>query len=130
MSGRGMDHAASPGRPRCSIHEAELGSTGECPICSELIAPSVKVFDEGNDEGYRTWIAQHRGGYVINIQKSFNPTDARVHQATCHDINDEPARGETFVGDYVKVCAVRRIHLDEWEKTTLGTTVEECRNCF
>lgn len=134
MSRSGMDHGASPDRPRCSIHAVELSSSGECLICSQLIpvkrAPEVAVFMDGDDEGYRAWIAKHRGGYVINIQKSLNPTDARLHQATCDTINGDPARGEVFVGDYIKVCGLRRTGLDEWAIGTLGATVAECERCF
>lgn len=133
MSGSELEQGDSP-RPRCSIHGAELSSSGECQTCSQLIPvtpPSeVTVFSDGDDDGYRAWIAKHRGGCVINIQKSLNPTDAHLHQATCGTINDKPARGEVFVRDYVKVCGLRRNGLDEWAIDTLGATVPECGLCF
>ena len=91
---------------------------------------AVIVFEHGDDEGYRAWIAKHRGGYVINIAKSFNLSEACLHQATCHTINDQPARGEVFVGDYVKVCGTRRIDLEDWSDIMLGTTVPPCSICF
>ena len=112
---------------RCSLHDVELSSSGECPICSQLI---VKVFKDADDAGYRAWIAKHQGGYVINVQKSLNPTDARLHHATCHTINDDPSRGEVFVGDYVKVCGLRLSALEDWAISEWRSSVAKCRHCF
>lgn len=91
---------------------------------------TVTVFTDGDDDGYRAWVAVHRGGYVINIQRNYNPSDAILHQATCHSINGEPARGDVFVGDYVKICAVRRLALDEWASREVGTLIQPCELCF
>ena len=56
---------------RCSFHDIELAS-GKCDECSKLMpvgqAVIVTVFDHGDDDGYRAWIARHRGGYVIDIR--------------------------------------------------------------
>lgn len=91
----------------------------------------MTVFDDGRDDDrYRAWVAIHRGGYVINIEKSFNPTDAILHQATCHTINGDPAPGDVFVGDYVKVCAARRAELDRWAMRNVGVLVAPCQICF
>ena len=119
---------------RCWLHDVELAANGECDECSRILAVrqqgTVTVFDNGDDDGYRAWVAIHRGGDVINIEKSFNPTDAILHQATCHTINDDPARGDVFVGDYVKVCARRRSELDDWAIRNVGTLVSTCQVCF
>lgn len=121
-------------RRRCGLHDVELTTTGECDECSQLLAGgrpgTVAVFDNGDDDGYRAWVTIHRGGYVINIQKTYNPSDAILHQATCHTINGEPARGDVFVGDYVKVCAVRRGELNDWAIRNVGTSLPPCPICF
>lgn len=119
---------------RCSEHEVDLAATGgECPECTRLRpgrqSEGVTVFDDGDDEGYRAWVAIHRGGYVLNTEKSYNPNYLILHQATCHTINDEPARGDVFVGDYVKVCALRRSELEDWAINNVGTP-SECEICF
>ena len=123
-------------RRRCGLHEVELAATGECDECSRLLTVTqpltVTLFngdDDGDDDGYRAWIAIHRGGYVVNIHKTYNPSDAILHQATCHTINGEPARGNVFVGDYVKVCAARRAALDEWAILNVGTLIPPCQIC-
>jgi hypothetical protein len=64
MAGSGMDDAASQRRPRCSIHEVEL-SSGHCRIRSELIPPSVRVFDEGVGTNTRRVITCECGGMGV-----------------------------------------------------------------
>jgi hypothetical protein len=44
-----------------------------------------------DDRGYLTWTAAHATGYVINVQRSLNPSDARLHRADCYTINGRPA---------------------------------------
>ena len=126
-----MQKPQSHGRPLCSLHGVELTESGECEDCSQLMTPvAVAVFEDGDDQGYRAWVARHRGGYVINIAKSFNLSEAVLHQASCVTINDEPASGSVFVGDYVKVCGLRRAELDEWSVRELGALVPPCQLCF
>jgi hypothetical protein len=43
---------------------------------------SVELF-RSNDEGYAAWLAVHARGYVLNIQQSLNPSDPRLHSASC-----------------------------------------------
>ncbi|ORV23232.1 hypothetical protein AWB99_24015 [Mycolicibacterium confluentis] len=120
-------------RRRCWLHEVELAVTGQCPECSRLRpgrqSEGVAVFDNVDDDGYRAWVGIHRVGYVLNMEKSYNPNYVILHQATCHTINGEPARGDVFVGGYVKVCAVRRGELEDWAINKLGTP-SECEICF
>ena len=52
----------------------------------------------GDDRGYLTWAAAHPVGYVINVQRNLNPSDARLHRADCYTINNQPARGKSWTG--------------------------------
>lgn len=119
---------------RCSAHEADFTPTGECPECARLLPrrqpEGVTEFRDGDDEGYRDWVRIHRGGYVLNMAKFYNPNYLILHQATCHTINGEPARGDVFVGDYVKVCARRRNELEDWTIKNMGTAPSQCEICF
>lgn len=36
-----------------------------------------------DDHGYPAWTATHAAGYVINVQRNLNPSDARLHHADC-----------------------------------------------
>lgn len=60
----------------------------------------------------------------------YNLTDAHLHQANCGTITGEPARGDVFVGDYVKICALGRAELDHWAIRNVGTSIPPCKQCF
>ncbi|MGO8889662.1 MAG: hypothetical protein ACLP8X_30825 [Streptosporangiaceae bacterium] len=81
---------------------------------------SVDQFRD-DDRGYLAWTAAHPGGYVINIQRSLNPGDARLHRADCHTINGQPARGKTWTGPYIKICSTSARDLQGWTNAYLST---------
>ncbi len=82
-----------------------------------------------DDRGYLGWTAAHPAGYVINLQRSMNPGDARLHSADCHTINGRPARGRTWTGPYVKVCSASSRQLRDWASAHLRTGVPPCGTC-
>ncbi len=66
---------------------------------------TVRIEEFRNDDpAYLGWLDSN-AGYVINIQESLNPSDARLHHAGCYTIRGEPARGRTWTGPYIKVCS-------------------------
>ncbi len=83
-----------------------------------------------DDRGYLTWTAAHAGGYVINVQRSLNPSDARLHHADCYTINGRPARGKTWTGPYIKICSRSSRHLQDWAHIHLGAEVVRCGACL
>ncbi|AEV76446.1 hypothetical protein MycrhN_5984 [Mycolicibacterium rhodesiae NBB3] len=125
-------------RRRCSWHDIELNAAGMCDECSQVMPvaqPStVVVFKDGNDQGYREWVRLHKGGYVLNIERTLNANNVILHQASCPSINGEPARGDVFVGDsYIKVCASRKPELEQWaDENAVGTDIKWCQltSCF
>ena len=58
-----------------------------------------------DDAGYLAWLETHPDGYVINIARSHNTAQARVHHAGCRTISGQNPRGGPWTGPYVKVCA-------------------------
>src|SRR5260370_41685849 len=56
-----------------------------------------------DDSGYLGWVAAHGDGYVINIQRSLNPAEARMHKAGCYTINGQPPRGRPWSGQHVDI---------------------------
>lgn len=118
-------------RRSCSWHGIALNAAGACDECSKLIAVTpavtVTVFDSDERE-YQSWLGGHRHGYVINILRSLNPKEAKLHCAECDSIGDPT---KTYVThDYVKVCAERRTDLDEWAIREVGSKIPTCDNCF
>jgi hypothetical protein len=82
-----------------------------------------------DNRGYLTWTATHPAGYVINVQRSLNPSDARLHRADCCTINGQPARGSTWTGPYIKICSGSSRHLQDWARTHLRAEVARCGAC-
>jgi hypothetical protein len=80
-----------------------------------------------DDAGYLRWLATNRSGYVINIQRGLNPSDARLHRAHCHWISGQ--KGPPTTGGYIKLCSVDLLHLDAWATTQLGATISRCATC-
>ena len=83
-----------------------------------------------DDRGYLAWTTAHPSGYVINIQRSLNPTDARLHRADCYTINGQPARGGSWTeGAYIKVCSVSASDLLDWERAHTLSGMPRCGAC-
>lgn len=51
----------------------------------------IELFRDDNP-GYAAWLVENAQGYVLNIQRSLNPSDAHVHAADCQTINGTPTR--------------------------------------
>jgi hypothetical protein len=90
---------------------------------------SMAEFRNHNDRDYLRWVADHYRGYVINIQRTYNPRDARLHVAHCETITGAPARGDTFTGDWIKVCSESLAKLDDWAVQHTGSAVVRCGTC-
>jgi hypothetical protein len=52
---------------------------------------SVAQFRD-NDASYTTWLAANVQGYVLNIRRSLNPSDARIHSH--HSVRNLPVLGD------------------------------------
>jgi hypothetical protein len=89
---------------------------------------SVELFRD-NDDGYAAWLAGSVQGYVVNIQRTMNPSDARVHRANCPTITGTPPRGRTWTGTYVKACSASLPELDAWTLAHARSAVTRCGTC-
>jgi hypothetical protein len=89
---------------------------------------SVELFRD-DDHGYTAWLAENTHGYVLNIQPSMNPSDARDHEAGYRTITGIPPRGRTWTGPYVKACSPSLTELDAWIRSHARPAVTRCRIC-
>jgi hypothetical protein len=78
---------------------------------------------------YLRWTSTHPAGYVLNIQRTLNPSDARLHRAPCRWINGEPPRGGGFIGFYIKVCSESLPELTAWAGKNAGAEIRPCGTC-
>jgi hypothetical protein len=89
---------------------------------------AARLFED-DDSGYLSWIAEHPDGFVLNIQRGFSATDARVHSADCESISGTPSHGDEWTVSYVKVCAASMVELDAWATANAGGPVARCKTC-
>ncbi|MCW2690930.1 MAG: hypothetical protein JWR37_5820, partial [Mycobacterium sp.] len=82
-----------------------------------------------DDAGYLAWLATHPDGYLINIARGHNATQARVHHAGCRTISGQNPRGGTWTGPYVKVCAEHLAELEQWAIDQVGEPIPRCGSC-
>jgi hypothetical protein len=66
---------------------------------------SVEEFDH-DDRGYRTWLAKHNGGYVVNIDPR-DKTGTRLHVASCTYIQGPLQRGQHLTESFPKACSTK-----------------------
>jgi hypothetical protein len=91
---------------------------------------STEVLEfSNNDDEYLRWVAQHADGFVLNIQRSLNTRDARLHRTLCRTINGTPARGNVWTGPYIKICADDIGALDRWAAQVAPLPITRCRTC-
>ncbi|HEX5478361.1 MAG TPA: hypothetical protein VFY79_01445 [Dehalococcoidia bacterium] len=86
-----------------------------------------------DDAGYRQWLNKHPNGFVLNAQRSPNHGYLMLHRSNCGTISNEPANGELWTKDYIKVCAASRADVSGWldEQPELrGASPAECRICL
>jgi hypothetical protein len=89
---------------------------------------SVELFRD-DDRGYTAWLTENARGYVLNVQRSMNPSDARVHEAACRTITGTPPRGRTWTGPYVKACSPSLTELGAWALSHAESAITRCGIC-
>jgi hypothetical protein len=89
---------------------------------------TVAIFRD-DDDGYLTWVSSHPTGFVVNIQRSGNPSDARLHRATCHTVSGSNPRRGPWTGAYVKAVSADLVSLDTWALERVGSPITRCGTC-
>jgi hypothetical protein len=88
---------------------------------------STEVLEfSNNDDEYLRWVAQHAERFVLNIHRSLNTRDARLHRARCRTINGTPTRGNVWTGPSFKICADDTDDLDRWAAQVAASPPTRC----
>jgi hypothetical protein len=67
------------------------------------------------DRAYISWLARHRGGFVLDALRKPTRKQPALHRATCDEIRRSPTkRSHWTTGRHLKVCAAQREELLEW----------------
>jgi hypothetical protein len=81
-----------------------------------------------DDRGYLDWLDHHPDGFVINTGRTPSAAYLMLHRTGCGTITGKPARGDTFTGEYAKVCG-ERDELEEFARH-LGGHAQPCGLCL
>ncbi|MGV0580860.1 SIMPL domain-containing protein [Mycolicibacterium elephantis] len=107
------------------LTEAEAQDALE-DIAPENDSDIVEFRDD--DDGYWRWVQTHADGFVVNIQRSYSPANARLHRADCWTISPGQNKG-AVTHQYVKACSTQLNDLDQWATRQVGHPITRCGTC-
>ncbi|QNI06033.1 hypothetical protein GAN17_06805 [Mycobacterium kubicae] len=95
----------------------------------KLLSVTRFILFRDDDAGYLAWLTAHPEGYVVNISRSHNTPQARLHHASCRTIHNQTLVGSMWTGPYVKVCSEHLADIEQWATETLGQPIAPCGIC-
>jgi DNA phosphorothioation-dependent restriction protein DptH len=114
-----------------SIFERE-GSRVRLLRAGSSSVPSLGEFVSfvDDDEGYLTWLRDHREGFVLNCKRTPTPDYVVLHKATCPHISMADSSMTSWTNHYIKVCSEARDVLTAWANQEVGGQVRSCKSCL
>ena len=94
-------------------------STRSCELIEEF---------RDNDRGYCAWLAAHRDGYVLNVNRRPKADYLKLHRPDCCYIVGPIQRQQRLTQGYIKICAMAEADLVAWCRKRLR--VEPQSNCY
>ena len=82
-----------------------------------------------DDAGYRSWLREHPGGYVLNAYPHGSSTTLVLHRAACGTVNRPLGAGRHWTSQGGKACSTVRAELETWAKRERGRGVEPHARC-
>ena len=81
---------------------------------------------------YFEWLDAHLGGFVVNTRRPIVSANYLVlHRSSCRTIRrSRGAPGALTARSYQKVCADRRVELEEWARREVGGELVPCGICW
>lgn len=89
----------------------------------------MPVLEFRDDDEYREWLRRNPDGFVINIRRSGNPTDARLHHADCSALLAQINRDVRLADQYIKICGKTIDELHEWTYHHVRQEIRPCGTC-
>jgi hypothetical protein len=90
---------------------------------------SIQRFQD-DDRGYLDWVAANPDGYVLDLRRDFDPSDAELHRASCRDISGENPRREPWTGPYIKLCSPDVAPFDHFAAVRARVPIDRCVACL
>jgi hypothetical protein len=83
-----------------------------------------------DDIGYRSWLAAHPDGYVLDCGRRPTRSFLVVHRARCPLLQDLAPPQGSLTGRTAKVVANAAAELDLWARDQTGGYASRCVRCF
>lgn len=99
------------------------------PGAVESVPPQLTSIFKDDDVGYKTWVASHPEGYVLNTYRSPRAEYVMLHRVQCGWVTRPIERGDTLTIGYIKICSPDRVVLDIWARDTVLGEVTPCGLC-
>lgn len=98
-----------------SLVAARYRAPGESVAWHEIEDDTMSAREfRDDDSGYRMWLDANPTGVVLNIARSHNPADAKLHLAACRTLTHQIRGGSAATKQYVKICAGQLAELEQW----------------
>ena len=81
-----------------------------------------------DDPAYRSWIARHRDGFVVDCQRKPTKGHVVLHRATCPLIKPH-GRARLTSGAHIKVCSLHLVELSDWTREETAGGLQNCPEC-
>lgn len=83
------------------------------------------------DRSYLSWLAHHRGGFVLDCERQPRAGHVTLHRATCAKIKHAETRKTHWTtGRHMKVCSLKDHELIEWATQQTESEPERCADCM
>lgn len=83
-----------------------------------------------DDQAYHSWIAHHRGGFVLDGRRRPKVGHLLLHRATCSDVaRSSSGRQRCTTGTRIKATSLARQELIAWAVEQTGKAVVCCGTC-
>ncbi len=92
----------------------------------QLTEPKQFLMD---DPGYRGWVTDNPGGYVVNYMGGPRLFEPVLHRAGCPAVDGTPAEQVAWTGTWLKACSTDRDGLVDWVRSQGGEDLRHCRIC-
>lgn len=81
------------------------------------------------DRAYLSWVAHHRGGFVLDGRHRPHLGHLVLHRALCSQIKGRTGRSHWTTGGRFKACSLSREELQTWGEAETEKPVAECPEC-
>ncbi len=102
--------------------------SGMQPAGDQMMESDLILFKD-DDGGFREWLRDRPSGFYLNAARSPSSDQILLHRVGCWHVGDAPAGETAWTTDYIKVCAMNPLDLNDWARLEAGDDARACQTC-